>query len=202
MILATSYFPPIWYLEKLISGDSVIIEDQEYFVKQTIRNRCHILSPNGIQTLIVPVTHQKRYRTPMKDVRIANEMPWQRQHWRSFTSAYQRSAFFEFYEDELLPLYEQKFDFLLDFNMKVLQFLLDQLHIQKQISHTDKYEEPDAKSHGDFRMMCNTGLPMSPTEVITYPQVFGYKEGFVAGLSAADLLFNVGPASLKYIGKF
>jgi len=179
----------------------VIIESHEYFVKQTIRNRCHILSPNGMQTLIVPVAHQNRYRTPMKDVRIANENPWQRQHWRSLTSAYQRSAFFEFYEDELSPLYEHKFDFLLDFNMKVLQFLLEQLQIQTLISHTDKYEVPVENSQSDFRMMCNNGLPMNPVGVKSYPQVFSYKEGFVPGLSVADLLFNMGPASLEYIGK-
>jgi WbqC-like protein family len=199
LILATSYLPPIWYIEKLISAEDVIIESHEHFVKQSIRNRCHILSPNGVQSLIVPVMHQNRNHSAIKDIRIASDMPWQRQHWRSLCAAYQRSAFFEFYQDDLVRFYEKPYDFLLDYNTELLHFLLEQLQIKKTIGVTAAYEAPVPDNPEDLRAVCDTGLPLVSGTEISYPQVFGYKEGFVPGLSAVDLLFSMGPAACRYM---
>jgi hypothetical protein len=175
------------------------MEVHEHFVKQTIRNRCHILSPNGIQTLIVPVDHHNRFRTPLKDLRIANEQAWQRQHWRSLCAAYQRSAFFEFYQDDLVPFYEKKQEFLMDFNSELLMMILSMLSVRVTQSKTEKFELPDENNASDFRFMSDISNPDSSGDFKIYPQVFGYKDGFVPGLSIVDLLFNMGPASIKYI---
>jgi hypothetical protein len=195
LILATSYLPPIWYCEKLLSAEVVIIENHEHFVKQSIRNRCHILSPNGVQSLIVPVVHQNRNYSAIKDIRIANDLPWQRQHWRSLCAAYQRSAFFEFYQDDLVPFYEKPYDFLLDYNTELLQFLFEQLQAKKTLGVTTDYVAPVPGNPEDLRAVCDTGLPVVSGTEKSYPQVFGYKDGFVPGLSVVDLLFSMGPAA-------
>lgn len=202
MIIATSYLPPIWYIKKLLSTDTIVIERCEHFVKQTIRNRCHILSPNGVQSLIVPVVHKNRFITPVKDIRIANDLSWQRQHWRSLCAAYRRSAYFEFYQDDMVSFYEKKFEFLFDFNLELLQFLLEQLQIKKTISFTSEFQEPKKNSHDNLCEQCNTGLPLVSGNALKYPQVFSYKEDFVSGLSIADLLFSMGPSSKNYIGNY
>ena len=175
----------------------VVLEQHEHFVKQSIRNRCHILSPNGVQSLIVPVEHQNRNRAAIKDIRIANDMPWQRQHWRSLCAAYQRSAFFEFYQDDLVHFYEKPYEFLLDYNTELLQFLLEQFQVKKPIGVTAAFEAPVPGNPEDLRAACNTGLPLVSGKESSYPQVFGYKDGFVSGLSVVDLLFSMGPAAGK-----
>jgi len=197
MVLTTSYLPPIWYFEKIITQQSLTLEKEEHFVKQTIRNRCHILSPNGIQTLIIPVVHNNRTNTALKDIQIANDHDWQRQHWRSINAAYRRSAFFEFYMDDFAPFYYQRFNYLLDFNNSLLQIILDSLKLKIQLSYTDKYQA--IVSSVDLRYLCNTGQPATSQKINNYPQVFGYKNGFVRGLSMIDLLFNMGPVSVDYL---
>jgi len=199
LIIATSYLPPTWYIKKLLSTDTIVIERYEHFVKQSIRNRCHILSPNGVQSLIVPVVHQNRFRTAVKDIRIANDFSWQRQHWRSLCAAYRRSAYFEFYQDDMVSFYEKKFEFIFDFNMELLQFLLEQLMIKRTIGFTSEFQDPNINSQDNFCGQCNTGSPFVSGNEIKYPQVFSYKEDFVSGLSIVDLLFSMGPSSGKYI---
>jgi len=199
LLFSTSYLPPIKYISQLHSVGSLTLEVHEHFVKQTLRNRCHILSPNGIQTLIIPVEHTNRFRTPIKDLRISNNQPWQRQHWRSLCAAYQRSAFFEFYQDDLVPFYEKRQEFLLDFTSELLTVILSMLNISLRASQTEKYEIPDDFDSKDIRFMSNLSGPDTSTDFVIYPQVFGYKDGFVPGLSIVDLLFNMGPAAEKYL---
>lgn len=202
LLFSTAYLPPLIYLNTIInSSKTIIIDVNEHFVKQTIRNRCHIFSPNGIQSLIIPLIHNNRNRTKVKDIRIANSQPWQRQHWRSMCSAYQRSAFFEFYEDDLVGFYEQEYEFLLDFNMDLLKFLLSVFNQNLEIHFTDTYVSPMESITDDFRNLCESGDPQQPNELFVYPQVFEYKMGFQYGLSAIDLLFNMGPASKSYLLK-
>ena len=195
IILSTSYLPPVWYIASINAGKNFYIDAHEHFVKQTIRNRCHILSPNGIQSLIIPVQHPNRFQIPVKDLKISYESQWQRNHWRSLNAAYRRSAFFEFYMDDLSMFYEKKFEFLLDFNSALLDFLLQQLRIKTEILFTNTYE-PQPVNLEDLRPLCNTGDPAPNKTEIKYPQVFSYKSGFVSGLSSVDLLFNIGSKGL------
>jgi hypothetical protein len=197
MLLSTSYLPPAWYFAHIAQTSRFTIEACEHFTKQTIRNRCHILSPNGIQALVVPVVHRGRSKTPIRDIRIAADLPWQRQHWRSMESAYRRSAYFEFYQDDLVPFYEKPFVFLLDYNTCLLLMLLTLLGMERDISLTSDYI-PGAGNQ-DLRTLCDTGIPLEVGPSGEYPQVFGYKKGFVSGLSIADLIFNMGPASADYL---
>jgi len=199
VLISISYLPPSWYIRKIIAADSPAIESHEHFVKQSIRNRCHILSPNGVQALIVPVVHQNRYEIPIKDLRISYDIPWQRQHWRSLCAAYQRSAFFEFYQDDLIHFYEHKFDFLFDYNVQLIHFLLEQIKIKVAIGFTTFYQEPGDKTIYDFRNRCDSGSPGETSNETSYPQVFSYKGDFVKELSFVDLLFNMGPVSVQYV---
>ena len=199
MLIATAYLPSIWYFEIILKVSNVVIDAHEHFVKQSVRNRCHILSPNGIQSLIVPVVHQNRFRLPVKEIRISNDINWQRQHWRSLCAAYRRSAYFEFYQDDLITFYEKKYEFLFEFNRDLMNFLAESINVSTEIQITESYILPDAKNTEDYRSLCNIGSPMSPQKKIKYPQVFGYKDGFVSGLSIVDLMFNMGPASKNYL---
>ncbi len=177
----------------------VQMEVHEYFVKQTLRNRTHILSPNGVQALIIPVKHENRTKTSVKDLKISNDSNWQRQHWRSLDAAYRRSAFFEFYVDDLIPFYEKEFTFLYDFNAAVLDWLLGVYKINIQITGNSGYEKELPASATDCRTLCDTGVPLLNNTEKSYPQVFSYKETFTPGLSAYDLVFNMGPACNSYL---
>ena len=54
-ILATTYFGPVQWYQKLNRFDGVLMEQHEHFLKQTYRNRCIIATTQGLQALTVPV---------------------------------------------------------------------------------------------------------------------------------------------------
>jgi hypothetical protein len=192
------YHPPIEYFTRLITyKDDILLEKYEHFPKQTYRNRTTIHSPNGKLDLIVPVVKGSNVHTSMKDVRISNEFNWQRQHLLSLQTSYRSSAYFEFYEHDLLPFYEKKWDYLLEYNEAILQFLLNALKLRVDYIFTGDYE-PIYTDRYDFRESIHP-KKNSPIEFKTYFQVFQERNGFLKNLSILDLLFNQGPQSIKYL---
>jgi hypothetical protein len=200
VLLPTAYLPPIQYYSKLIAHPEIIIEHFEHFPKQTYRNRTYIYSPNGKQLLVVPLKSRSE-RIITKDIRISYNDPWQNLHWRSMEAAYRRSPFFEFYEDDLVPFYNQKkFEFLIDLNMAMIEFINSLLKIKMKHTATSSYE----KNHDnivDLRTLLspkkelNTDTSFKTKE---YAQVFSTKHGFIPNLSVIDLLFNHGPRAVEY----
>jgi hypothetical protein len=166
-------------------SERITIEAFETYKKQTCRNHCDIYGPNGKQRLSIPVIKVNGNHTLTKDVRISYTQAWQKVHWRSIETAYNNSPFFLFYRDHLEPFFFKKFDFLLDFNTKLLEVLFNIFRIEKQIDLTDHYEKP----------------PVIPFNLIfpSYIQVFSEKSGFQPNLSAIDLLFNLGPEAGEYL---
>ncbi|NJW55298.1 WbqC family protein, partial [Salinimicrobium sp. CDJ15-91] len=110
----------------LVKAKEVVFENEDNYQKQTYRNRMYIYGANGKLSLNVPIKHtgNKSNHQKYRDVRIENDFPWQKQHWRSLETVYRTSPFFEFYEDDFRPVYDQKFEFLIDFNYKCLELAL------------------------------------------------------------------------------
>jgi len=190
------YLPPVSYFKELKrSGNEFLLEKEEHFPKQTFRNRATIYSPNGSLDLIVPVIRGAKVHTKIKDVKISNDFNWQRLHWKSLESCYRNSAYFEYYEDEFAKFYHQKFDFLFDYNLEVLQWLFKQLKTTASFELTQEYHEIPAEL--DFRG--RTLFKKPEGEFKPYFQVFDDREGFKPNLSIVDLLFNQGPQAKNYI---
>ena len=190
-----AYFPSIQYIKALIKAKETTFTLESNYQKQTYRNRCSIYGANGKLNLTIPIQHTKR-DGHQKDssVKIMWEENWQMLHWKSLTSAYRSSPFFEFYEDELKEVFFKQPEKLMDFNIGLLKCILSFLEIDFSFSFKEDYS------------------PLSPLEeslinakkepTISYPiyqQVFATKHGFISHLSIVDLLFNQGPQSLDYL---
>ncbi|MBK6984535.1 MAG: WbqC family protein [Bacteroidetes bacterium] len=110
VLLSTAYLPNVHYLSQVINCDTIVIEKQENFVKQTYRNRCDIVTANGKLSLSIPLIKQAD-KELIFDKKISYAEDWQKQHWRTIVSAYKNSPYFEFFEDEFKPFYENQFEF-------------------------------------------------------------------------------------------
>ncbi|WP_293310506.1 WbqC family protein [Pedobacter sp. UBA5917] len=198
-ILPLFYLPPVGYfslLQKL--GEDFLIEKHEHLAKQTYRNRASIYSPNGKLDLTVPVVKGAKTHTKMKDVRISYDFNWQRLHWLSLETCYRSSAYFEFYEDELSRFYQNRFEFLFDYNLELLEWLNKKLKLNKIFNLTSEYLDNLAPEL-DFRSMMN---PKKQEDIVNnkpYYQVFEDKHQFLPNLSIVDLLFNQGPQARLYL---
>jgi hypothetical protein len=200
VILSTAYLGPIQYYQNLIAYPNCIIEHHEHFIKQTYRSRCDIYSPNGILTLSIPLEKRNK-RQATKDVRISHEYNWQALHWRSLESSYRRSPFFEYFEDDFRPLYEKKFDFLIDINEAFQQEVLKLLKIKPKYTFTSEYKGNYENSDDLRNIISPKEAPgADPSfEPKPYSQVFETRHGFIPNLSIVDLLFNQGSRALDHI---
>lgn len=190
-VFTTAYFPSIEYLKAYFSEPVSHIEINETYTKQTIRNRCEILSSNGIQRMTVPVVRVDGSKTKTKDIQI--EMgKWKNDHWRAIQSSYAAAPYFEDYAQEIHNIIYKSPKHLIELNENILEFIHRILDMPFKANHTTTYS---IVQHNDFR---NTDF-MNRTNMKEYQQVFGYDREFTPNLSVIDLLFNEGPFIRKWI---
>lgn len=206
VLLATTYFGPVQWYQKLYRADRVVIDADETFVKQTYRNRCYIAAANGVQALTVPIEKARLTR----DVRISDHGDWRRVHWNAITSAYGESPFFEYYQDDIRPFYEQRWDYLYDFNEAIRETVCQLMDIQphltplsSQFSTLSSQLSPCGLQPQtlDLRNAINPKHPApdSDFQPKRYYQVYAARHGFQTNLSVLDLLMNMGPESIFYL---
>ena len=209
-LLQTTYFGPIQWYQKLYRYDHCLIEQCDSFQKQTYRNRCVIATANGTQALTVPIENEKgemrNEKCLLRDVRISDHNQWRRVHWNALQSAYSESPFFEYYADDLHPFFEEKYEFLIDFNEAIRQKICELIDIHPHVAYTSEYISHSltfSPSHPltDFRDVISAKHPQPDAEYTPkeYWQVFQHKHGFLPNLSILDLLFNMGPESVFYL---
>ena len=226
-LLSSTYFGPIQWYQKLNRYDECLIERHESFIKQTYRNRMLIPATNGPLALTIPTNHNTSLA--MKDIRISDHANWRHVHWNALLSAYGESPFFEYYQDDIRPFYEKKYEFLFDFNMEITEKMIELLDIRPKISVTSEYiqnEELKVKSEEfnglanhkvqssnlkvqskevqsivDFREAIRPKKPLPDAEFESkrYYQVYEQKFGFQPNMSILDLLFNEGNEAIFYL---
>ncbi|MBR3872058.1 MAG: WbqC family protein [Paludibacteraceae bacterium] len=193
-IVIPAYSGNVQYYSILSHFSEVYLEQYSHYIKQTYRNRCQILTANGVMNLTIPVDKISGEKMLDKDVRISNT-DWQRVHWGAIESAYNNSPFFLYYSDDIRPMYEKKYEFLLDFNLELQEVLLSLLGLDVQLKLTEHYIE---SSEIDFREKLSPKYKGETPNFNPKPyyQVFKEKFGFVENLSIYDLLFNMGNESI------
>lgn len=199
ILIHPTYFPSISHFAAMIQADAVTFEMEDNFQKQTNRNRMYIYSPNGMQLLNIPVKHTKNERhQKTKDIRIEDAFDWQKQHFKSLEAAYRTSPFFEYFEDDLLPIFKKKHSFLMDLNFEAMEIIYRCLGIDFSYAKTTEFfhDISDAK---DLRGLANG--KKDTLQFDAYTQVFGEKHGYLNNLSILDLLFNEGRYALGYLKK-
>jgi hypothetical protein len=197
-LLHPSYFPSISHFVAMAQSDSITFEMEDNFQKQTNRNRTYIYSPNGIQLLNIPIKHSNLSHQKTKDIKIEQEFDWQKQHFKSLEAAYRSSPFFEYFEDDLLHIFQKRHTFLMDLNFEALEITAKCLRMKFEFHTTNEYfHEIKNPEITDFRYLINGKKDHSIFE--PYTQVFDDKHGFLNNLSVLDLLFNEGKFAMDYL---
>ena len=204
--------PVEWYRQFLANPSAVQIEVMESFPKQTYRNRCTITQPVGdeamrrlgerretgnslpfregqgvgLLTLSVPVKRADSKQLT-RDVEISYQQRWQHQHWIALMSAYKRTPYFDYYADFFRPFYEQETRFLVDFNEKIHEVIVELMKNNASIG-VKKDNINNFCAAPTLRLAKTTdwqGLDLEPC--------------FGNGQSILDLLFEYGPETIMKI---
>jgi hypothetical protein len=192
----TAYFPSISYMARFLAEDEPVVEIWETYHKQTYRNRCRVMTANGVESLSVPVVKVNGNHTMTKDMAISPIEPWQHIHSRCLESAYKASPYFDHYYDYLKPIFERHFERLIDLNDAALRAVFKMLKVKKEIIHTTDYVRD---CEDDFREVFTPKKPFDANLFPTYYQVFSEKFPFAPDLSVLDLIFNEGPEAINYL---
>jgi hypothetical protein len=196
ILLHPTYFPSISHFAAMAQADTITLEMEDNFQKQTNRNRTYIYSPNGIQLLNIPVKHTKDRHQKTRDIQLETAVNWQKQHFKSLEAAYRTSPFFEYFEDALHPVFNKKHTFLMDLNFETMEIVSKCLGMKLEFGKTTEYFR-EANDYSDFRTLADG--KKDPSVFEPYTQVFGEKHGFINNLSILDLLFNEGRFAVDYL---
>ena len=217
MLLGIAYFPPVSYFALMAEGmvlsqdgiipSTVYIEACENYQKQSWRNRCRIYAADGPQYLNFPIVHEGTHELPIREIKVDYSTPWVIRTERAITSAYESSAFFDYYKDGIFSILDSHPETLFELDLLIINYFLKKIGIAVDIRFTEEYLPPFPQCvegfGDDYREVLH---PKRPDTVLKdmglekpYFQVFARKYGFIPNLSIMDLLFNEGPDSINYL---
>ena len=201
VLIDLQHLPCLEYFACVLYFDEIILESNEYFAKQSYRNRCYLRGANKVELLTIPVIDGNKKQV-IKDVKIDYSQRWETTHWRTIKAAYGKSPFFEFFADYFQAIYQKKPAFLWDLNYEFLTLCLKLMKQNKTIRQTNFYQKEANKGVFDARLLINAkkGFEVNPFyQSMAYQQNFGNE--FEPNLSIMDLLFCRGNQSLEILKK-
>ncbi len=221
VIMQPTYLPWIGYFDLMDTADVFILLDSVQFEKQSWQQRNRVKTVDaGSKWLTVPVVQGLQQK--ISEVRIEASNPWKRKHWGTISQYYKNAPFWKQYNEELSALYSREWDLLFDWNAAMITFLKEQFGIG-----TDFVRASEIPVTGDriglLANLCHyvkADVYLSPVgssdyiaennifdsegifliyQQYTHPVYNQLHGNFMSHLSAIDLLFNEGPASLDII---
>lgn len=216
-----TYLPWIGYFDLMDSADIFVLLDTVQFEKQSWQQRNRIKTGEAeSKWLTVPVVQGLKQK--ISDIRIETSSPWRRKHWGTIYQYYRRAPYWDQYSEELHALYSQAWDYLFDWNVAVIMFLKEQFGIKTKIVHASQMPVSGDRV-GLLVNICHYAKadiylsPVGSADYIEENNIFAsehisliyqqyghpmYRQlygEFMTHMSAIDLLFNEGPASLEII---
>jgi hypothetical protein len=190
-IFPTAYFGSIAYFKALCSFEKVLIEYQETYPKQTLRNRTIINTANGHLRLSVAVEKPNGSKSITGEILLSDVTKWRAEHWRAIKTAYSSSPYFDHFGVEVKELIYSEVNNLTNLNHVITSRILKWLDITLDLQQTTSYETQESM---DYRNK------LKPTESSRPPyiQVFD-KEPYNESLSILDAIFCKGPMARTLI---
>lgn len=192
-VLYLPYLPSVYWTAFFLKSENVCIEAYDNFQKSIPRNRTTIAAANGLQNLSIPLIGGRDTHRLYSETRISYSENWQKNHWRSLVSAYNRSPYFEHYAHYFEPYFVQKHEFLFQYNLMLLKTIMLALKSNSDINLTASYQQSFVLQ--DFVEKEYDAL------IPRYPQVFEDRNGFQQRVTVLDLIFNLGPQALAHLNR-
>jgi hypothetical protein len=140
------YLPWLGFFDKIARSDAFVFLDDVQYKEREFQNRNKIRTPKGGIWLSVPVISKGQGRQIINQVRIDNEFDWRQKHRESLKSCYGKAEFFDKYEAFFTQLYQRKWERLIDLNLEIIRFILNDLNICTAISFESELKIEAAKT--------------------------------------------------------
>jgi hypothetical protein len=219
------YLPWLGYFDKIAKSDCFVFLDKVQYKEREFQNRNKIRTEKGWMWLTVPVISGDEGRQKINEVKIDNEIPWQRKHRGSIKTAYSAAANLKEYDAFLEEIYSKKWVWLQDLNVHIISFILKELSITTPITfesdlnilatktqriidickklNADTYLSGiGGKEYLEEELFAQNGITLRYQEFkhpVYRQQFMKNSEDFIPYMSIVDLLFNEGPRSREIL---
>lgn len=196
-ILPAFYFPPVQFFSKYYISDALWLKSDEFFAKQSFRNRCVILGSNKLLPLVIPVKAGKS-SSIMSNVIPSYEVDWHKVHIKSIRAAYGKAPFFDHYFEGICAILNKKYDSLFKLNSEIIKWVEDALGLQNAKLINKDMIQPDESIELLDLMHPKEKYQKQDERFVpkSYFQCFNIDDtSFYPNLSIIDLLMNEGPAA-------
>jgi len=218
-VLQPSYLPWLGFFEQMMSVDTFVFYDDVQYTKNDWRNRNRIKTKDGFLWLTIPVKGSTSLQ--IREVRIDNNQNWQEKHQKTLVQLYSKAPYFEEVLVLFEPLWNKKYEFLLDAVVDSITIITEYLNIEtkiifsseikvsgnkneklinicKTLGASEYYSGLAAQNYLDNELFNRNGINIAfqHYQHPLYPQMHG---NFVSHLSIIDLLFNCGKKSRQMI---
>lgn len=192
LLIDLHYLPSLEYFACLFPYNTIRLEAQESYHKQTYRNRCYVLTSQKVDRLTVPVC-KGNSKLPYKIMEIDYSQPWEDLHWRALCTAYGKAPYFKYFADYFHAVFLRRYTYLFDLNLALLKTSLMLLQLEKKIELSEHYEKESVGHSVDARYSIHPQNRLGSSNYyhpVQYQQVFG--KVCHPNLSIIDLLFCEG----------
>jgi hypothetical protein len=124
-------YPWLGFFNKMMLADIYIILDNVQFRKNYFQNRNQFLTKQGAIYITVPVDFKSN--KIIKDIKIKYNEKWQKKHLKTIKQNYSNSKYFYTHIDFFEELYNTNFELLIDFNIKIIEYIREVLNIKVPI---------------------------------------------------------------------
>jgi hypothetical protein len=217
------FLPWLGYLHRMAQVDLFVLLDHVQFERRNYQNRTMIRLEDQSRWLTVPVV-QRSQKERILDKEVDNTLDgskrWGANHFATLRHAYRDAGFFDTYAPELKRLFDASFGRLVDLNQAGLDILRDAFGITTPLARSSELAVEGARGDlilnicravGAKKYMVGFGgsrgyldadaFAAAGVEIVLHefqhPEYQQCGKGpFIKGLSAIDMLLNVGPRLL------
>ncbi|OQX49957.1 MAG: hypothetical protein B5M46_02555 [Epsilonproteobacteria bacterium 4484_20] len=132
-------YPWLGFFNKMMLAEEYIILDNVKFRKNYFQNRNQFLIQQKAVFLTVPVEKDANSKL-IHDIKIAYVSNWRKKHLNTIKQNYAKAPFFDQHKAFFDTLYNQKFEFLVDFNMTVIRYIREVLGITTPLLKASELE--------------------------------------------------------------
>lgn len=221
-VLQSNYIPWKGYFDIIHDVDLFVFYDEMQYTKNDWRNRNRIQTKQGLKWLTIPCGYDISRK--IYEVKIKNEIPWQKKHFDSIVTSYEKAPFFAKYRDFLEEVYlGRQWEYLYQLNWYIIEKISkeflgidtvfqDSKDFVSQGSRDEKLRSllqsmgcdayvsgPAAKDYMDVQKYTDSGIRVTWKDYSGYPSYPQRFEPFDHQVSILDLLFNTGDDAPYYI---
>lgn len=213
------YLPWLGFFKKISYSDIFVFLDDVKYVKRQWHNRNQIRTSHGSHFLSVPIKSDSTQN--LNNVKIDYTTNWNQNHKKTIMYNYKKAEFFVDYWNFFDKLYDEKFDKLIDLNMKIILYLIKVLKINTKTIFSSELNIKETKSDRNLAICKALGADvyLSGTLGVNYLQVEDFTKNeikvefqsfkhpiykqiykpFIPQMASIDLLFNEGENSVKIL---